>query len=68
MKNSDGALASSGEAVRRLHMETNQEIFSGFRRDVLVRDVGEPRVLRIARREINLDHAVLTQTSLGIFF
>ncbi len=48
----------------RSHLETDQEIFSGFRRDVL-RRTGEN--LRIAKREIILDHAVLTQKSLGVF-
>jgi 3-phenylpropionate/cinnamic acid dioxygenase small subunit len=49
----------------RSHLETDQEIFSGFRRDELKRtDQG----LSIARREVILDHAVLTQKSLGVFF
>lgn len=49
----------------RSHLDTDQEIFSGFRRDVLRR---EQAALRIARREVILDHAVLTQKSLGVFF
>lgn len=48
----------------RSHLETDQEIFSGFRRDVL-RRAGDK--LMIASREIILDHAVLTQKSLGVF-
>ena len=48
----------------RSHLETDQEIFSGFRRDVLRRT---EQKLMIAKREIILDHAVLTQKSLGVF-
>ena len=49
----------------RSHLETDQEIFSGFRRDQLRRTA---EGLRIVRREVILDHAVLTQKSLGVFF
>ncbi len=48
----------------RSHLETDQEIFSGTRRDVLRRT---DHKLMIAAREIILDHAVLTQKSLGVF-
>jgi 3-phenylpropionate/cinnamic acid dioxygenase small subunit len=48
----------------RSHLETDQEIFSGVRRDAL-RRTGQ--TLMIAKREIVLDHAVLTQKSLGVF-
>lgn len=51
----------------RSHLETDQEIFSGFRRDVLVRNDSGSTGFRIARREVVLDHAVLTQKSLGVF-
>lgn len=54
--------------IWRSHMETDQEIFSGYRRDVLARDPGDGRVVRIKTREIILDHAVLTQKSLGVLF
>lgn len=56
--------ARSSFLLWRSHLETDQEIFSGCRRDELRRtDKG----MRIARREIVLDHAVLTQKSLGVF-
>ena len=62
----DGALATrSSFLLWRSHLETDQEIFSGFRRDRVSRIDG---ALRIARREVILDHAVLTQKSLGVFF
>ncbi len=52
--------------IYRSHMETDQEIFSGTRIDKLRPDDGT--VWKIADRAIILDHAVLTQKSLGIFF
>ena len=61
----DELKARSSFLMWRSHLETDQEIFSGCRRDVLRRtDKG----LMIARREVILDHAVLTQKSLGVFF
>lgn len=52
--------------IYRSHMETDQEIFSGTRLDKLRKsDVTE---WSIVERTIILDHAVLTQKSLGIFF
>lgn len=52
--------------IYRSHMETDQEIFSGTRLDSLRPD---PQTgWKIAERTILLDHAVLTQKSLGIFF
>jgi 3-phenylpropionate/cinnamic acid dioxygenase small subunit len=57
--------ARSSFLLWRSHLETDQEIFSGFRRDTL-RWSGDR--LLIARREVILDHAVLTQKSLGVFF
>jgi 3-phenylpropionate/cinnamic acid dioxygenase small subunit len=52
----------------RSHLETDQEIFSGFRRDVLIRDLSDRSRINIKQREVILDHAVLTQKSLGVFF
>ena len=49
----------------RSHLDTDQEIFSGLRRDTLRRNGSG---MLIARREVILDHAVLTQKSLGVFF
>jgi len=52
--------------IYRSHMETDQEIFSGTRKDSLRADA--ETTWKIADRTILLDHAVLTQKSLGIFF
>ncbi len=52
--------------IYRSHMETDQEVFSGTRKDVLRAD--EDTDWKIVDRTIILDHAVLTQKSLGIFF
>lgn len=52
--------------IYRSHMETDQEIFSGTRLDRLRRD--DNTEWSIVERTIILDHAVLTQKSLGIFF
>ncbi len=52
--------------IFRSHLETDQEIFSGTRFDKLRPDPGTN--WKIAERTIVLDHAVLTQKSLGIFF
>ena len=60
-----GLRTRSSFLLWRSHLETDQEIFSGFRRDELKRT---EQGLRIARREVILDHAVLTQKSLGVFF
>jgi 3-phenylpropionate/cinnamic acid dioxygenase small subunit len=51
--------------IWRSHLETDQEIFSGCRHDMLRR---ENDTYRIAQRKIVLDHSVLTQKSLGVFF
>ena len=52
--------------IYRSHMEIDQEIFSGTRIDKLRPDT--ETTWRIMDRSIILDHAVLTQKSLGIFF
>lgn len=52
--------------IYRSHLETDQEIFSGTRLDKLRPD--QSTVWKIVDRTIILDHAVLTQKSLGIFF
>ena len=52
--------------IYRSHMETDQEIFSGTRKDVLRSD--QETIWKVVDRTIILDHAVLTQKSLGIFF
>jgi len=52
--------------IYRSHLETDQEIFSGTRIDKLRRD--DETGWKIAERTIVLDHSVLTQKSLGIFF
>jgi len=52
--------------IWRSHLETDQEIFSGLRIDTLRRDAQTQ--WKVLNREIRLDHAVLTQKSLGIFF
>lgn len=58
--------ARSKFLIWRSHLETDQEIFSGTRRDRLRPD--PETAWKIAERTIVLDHAVLTQKSLGIFF
>ena len=63
----DGVLATrSNFLIWRSHLETDQEIFSGVRFDQLRAD--EAGSWKITNREIRLDHAVLPQKSLGIFF
>lgn len=57
--------ARSSFLIWRSHLETDQEIFSGIRLDLLRRT---RESFEITKREIRLDHAVLTQKSLGIFF
>lgn len=52
--------------IYRSHMETDQEMFSGTRKDVLRAD--DDTDWKVVDRMIILDHAVLTQKSLGIFF
>jgi 3-phenylpropionate/cinnamic acid dioxygenase small subunit len=52
--------------IYRSHLETDQEIFSGTRLDQLRADPDTG--WKIAERTIILDHSVLTQKSLGIFF
>lgn len=52
--------------IYRSHMETDQEIFSGTRIDRLCSNT--ETVWKILERSIILDHSVLTQKSLGIFF
>lgn len=52
--------------IYRSHMETDQELFSGTRLDQL-RPCPET-TWKVMDRKIILDHAVLTQKSLGIFF
>lgn len=64
-READGEISTrSSFLLWRSHLETDQEIFSGCRRDVMRRTEAG---FRIARREIVLDHAVLTQKSLGVF-
>lgn len=58
--------ARSQFLIYRSHLETDQEIFSGTRIDRLRPDPDTG--WKIAERTIILDHAVLTQKSLGIFF
>ena len=52
--------------IYRSHLETDQEIFSGTRLDKLRAD--DDTDWKIVERIIILDHSVLTQKSLGIFF
>lgn len=52
--------------IYRAHMETDQEIFSGTRKDRVRAD--DTTGWKVLERVIVLDHAVLTQKSLGIFF
>ena len=51
--------------IWRSHLETDQEIFSGTRLDKL-RRAGDD--WKVAERTVILDHSVLTQKSLGVFF
>lgn len=58
--------ARSQFLIYRSHLETDQEFFSGTRIDRLRPD--PDTVWKIVDRRIILDHSVLTQKSLGIFF
>jgi biphenyl 2,3-dioxygenase beta subunit len=51
--------------IYRSHLEYDFEIFSGYREDHLRPD-GQSWL--IARRDVILDQAVVTQKNLGIFF
>lgn len=51
--------------IYRSHLESDQEMFSGFREDWL-RPHGDS--WHVMRRDIILDQAVVTQKSLGLFF
>lgn len=62
----DGELeVCSNFLLYRSHLEHDVEIFVGRRADMLRRTA---QGLKIARREILLDQAVVTQKSLGLFF
>ena len=65
---SDGELTKvrSQFLIYRSHMETDQELFSGTRIDLLRPDAETD--WKVVDRTIILDHSVLTQKSLGIFF
>ena len=52
--------------IYRSHLETDQELFSGTRIDRLRPDA--KTTWKVLERTIILDHSVLTQKSLGIFF
>ena len=52
--------------IYRSHLETDQEFFSGTRFDKLLAD--DVTDWKVTDRTIIIDHAVLTQKSLGIFF
>ena len=65
-QNGDMCEVRSQFLIYRSHMETDQEIFSGTRLDRLRTDTETG--WKIMERTIILDHAVLTQKSLGIFF
>lgn len=52
--------------IYRSHLEVDQEVFSGTRLDRLKPDADTG--WKVVERTIILDHAVLTQKSLGIFF
>lgn len=52
--------------IYRSHLEVDQEIFSGTRHDKLRADAETG--WKIVDRTVILDHSVLTQKSLGIFF
>ena len=56
--------AHSNFLVYRTRMETDQDLFAGMRKDVLRRISGG---LRIARRTIILDQAVLAAKNISIF-
>jgi len=67
MDQADGLTqARSKFLIYRSHMETDQEMFSGTRLDKLRKS--EDTEWSVVERTIILDHAVLTQKSLGIFF
>ena len=57
--------AKSAFLIWRSHLEVDQEIFSGKRLDILRRC--DKTGWKIKRREIIVDHATLTQKSMGIF-
>ncbi len=62
----DGSLkVRSNFLMYRSHMEYDNEVFAGFRDDVL-RPEGDS--WRIAKRTIILDQSVVTQKNLGLFF
>lgn len=58
-------LARSAFIVYRSHLEHDQEIYAGARRDTLRRENGG---WKIARREIYLDQATVLGKNLAIFF
>lgn len=57
--------AKSAFIIYRSHLEVDQELFAGKRLDVLRRD--DQTAWKILKREIVVDHATLTQKSMGIF-
>ena len=61
----DELLARSAFLVYRSHLEHDQELYAGARRDTLRRENGG---WRIARREIYLDQATVLGKNLAIFF
>jgi 3-phenylpropionate/cinnamic acid dioxygenase small subunit len=61
----DEVLARSAFLVYRSHLENDQEIYAGARRDTLRRDGAS---WKIARREIYLDQATVLGKNLAIFF
>ncbi len=60
-----GVRVRSNFLIYRSHLEYDFEIFSGYREDHL-RPHGDS--WQIARRDVILDQAVVTQKNLGIFF
>lgn len=58
--------AKSSFLVWRSHLEVDQEMFAGKRLDIL--RPCDQTGWKIKRREIIVDHATLTQKSMGIFF
>jgi len=61
----DELLARSAFLAYRSHLEHDQELYAGARRDTLRRENGG---WRIARREIYLDQATVLGKNLAIFF
>ena len=61
----DEVLARSAFIVYRSHLEHDQEIYAGARRDTLRCENGS---WKIARREIHLDQATVLGKNLAIFF